>query len=55
MVVENENCGKKFLKNKAHDWKKGPLPCNQIVVILGKRFDVAGCVVKMYVKTAYPV
>lgn len=50
-----ENCGKKYLSSKAHDWRKGAIPCNTVIVILGKKYDISGSVIGIYVKTAYPV
>lgn len=54
LVQEVPNCGKKFLKGFDHNWKDGAITCNKVIVILGKKLDKAGCVVQMYVKTAYP-
>ena len=54
LVVPAPACGRKFLNAASHDWKTGPIECNRIVVILGKKVDKIGCVTNIYVKTAYP-
>lgn len=54
LVIKHPNCGKKYLKSRNHDWSKGAIPCNSIVVFLGKKMDMAGCVTGMYIKTAFP-
>ncbi len=52
--AKKADCGKKFLNDKSHNWSNGALPCDTIVLILGKRFDKAGCLEGFYVKTCYP-
>ena len=54
LVQEVPNCGKKYLRSYSHNWENGPIVCNKIVIILGKKLDKAGCVVQMYIKSAYP-
>lgn len=54
ITVDEENCGKKFLRSGSHVWADGALACSKIILILGKDRDIAGCVTKMYVKTCYP-
>lgn len=54
-VMDYEGCGKKFLKSRSHDWTTGAIPCNKVVLILGKNVDVAGCCTRLFVYTCYPV
>lgn len=53
IVVEEEACGKKFLKDKKHNWDEGALICNKVVLLLGKEVDKYNCLVRMYVITCY--
>lgn len=51
---EYSNCGRKFIKDRSHNWEDGSLPCDTVTVILGKVFDKGNCLIGIYVKTAYP-
>jgi hypothetical protein len=54
IVTEEKGCGRKFLRSGNHVWADGALVCDKIILILGKRRDMAGGVTGMYVKTCYP-
>lgn len=50
-----ENCGRKYIKSGTHIWKNGSLQCDQFRIILGKKHDLSGAVIQVYLKSAYPV
>lgn len=52
--LEQDGCGKKFIKNRTHNWEDGAIVCNVVTVILGKKMDKAGCLTGIFLKTAYP-
>lgn len=52
--VRKEGCGRKFLHKGSHNWQNGAIVCNNVRVILGKRFDVSGALTALYLITAYP-
>ena len=54
IVCDMEQCGKKYLKGKAHNWQDGPIICNQVLLFLGKDTDAAGGCTRLYVLTCYP-
>lgn len=55
IVRPYKKCGKKFVNSGTHNWDDGPLTCNHVVMVFGKELDFAGCPIRLFVKTCYPM